>query len=174
VRESGLSYALVRPTLVFGHGDVLLNNIAWFLRHLPVFGIPGDGRYRLQPVFVEDYADQIVAAGMADANVAFDAAGPETFTFEGLVRLLREVMQRRTWLVHLPPILALAGAGTVSLALRDITLTGDELHDLMAELLVSSEPPRCPTRLSEWVRKHHAELGLRYASEIQRHYRMPQ
>lgn len=172
VRRSGLSYAIVRPTLLFGHGDVLINNIAWFLRHLPVFGIPGDGQYRLQPVFVEDYADRIVEAGASADNLVFDVAGPERFSFEGLVRLLRDAMGRRTRLLRMPPLLALAGARAVSLALRDITLTGNELRGLMAELLISDQPSSCPTRLSEWVRQHEAELGQRYASEITRHYRV--
>jgi len=172
VRESGLSYAIIRPTLLFGHGDVLINNIAWFIRHLPVFGIPGDGQYRLQPVFVEDYADRIVAAGSATENLTIDVAGPEIFTFEGLVRLLRDAVGRRTAIVHLPPQLALIGAQLVSLSLRDITLTGAELRGLMAELLFSHEPSTCPTRLSDWAREHHGELGQRYASELERHYRV--
>jgi uncharacterized protein YbjT (DUF2867 family) len=174
VRDSGMSYAIVRPTLLFGHGDVLINNIAWFIRHLPVFAIPGDGQYRLQPVFVEDYADRIVSAGLSSENLSFDVAGPERFSFEGLVRLLRDAMGKRTPLVHLPPLVALAGAGAVSLALRDITLTADELRDLMAEMLISTEPSNCLTRLSDWVRQHQAELGHEYASEVTRHYRRPE
>lgn len=172
LRESGMSYAIVRPTLLFGHGDVLINNIAWFLRHLPVFAIPGDGQYRLQPVFVEDYADRIVAAGQSAENVTVDVAGPERFSFEGLVRLLRDAMGKRTPLLRVPPFVALAGAGVVSLALRDITLTADELRDLMDEMLISGEPSTCPTRLSVWVRGHHDELGREYASEVNRHYRI--
>jgi uncharacterized protein YbjT (DUF2867 family) len=171
VRESGLPYAIVRPTLLFGHGDVLINNITWFIRHLPVFGIPGDGQYRLQPVFVEDYADQIVAAGASTENLTLDVAGPEIFTFEGLVRMLRDAVGARTALVHLPPRLALLGAQVVSLALRDITLTGNEVRGLMAELLISHEPSTCPTRLSDWARAHRDELGRHYASELERHYR---
>jgi NADH dehydrogenase len=171
VRQSGLSYAIVRPTLLFGHGDVLINNISWFIRHLPVFGIPGDGQYRLQPVFVEDYADRIVEAGALSQNLTIDVAGPEIFTFDGLVRMLRDAMDQRTAIVHLPPRLALAGAGLVSLFLRDITLTGAELRGLMAELLVSKEPSTCPTRLSVWARLHRNDLGRHYASELDRHYR---
>jgi len=171
VRESGLSYAIIRPTLLFGHGDVLINNISWFIRHLPIFGIPGDGQYRLQPVFVEDYADRIVTAGSATENLTTDVAGPEIFTFEALVRMLRDAIGRRTALIHLPPLLALTGAQLVSVGLRDITLTGAELRDLMDELLISHEPSTCPTRLSVWAREHQDELGQRYASELERHYR---
>ena len=172
VRESGLSYAIIRPTLLFGHGDVLINNISWLVRHLPVFAIPGDGHYRLQPVFVEDYADRIVAAGSADENLIADVAGPEIYTFERLVRMLRDAVGRRTALVRLPPRLALLGAQLVGIGLRDITLTGAELQDLMAELLISHEPSTCPTRLSDWARQHGDELGRHYASELERHYRV--
>src|SRR3989441_1309385 len=171
VRQSGLSYAIIRPTLLFGHGDVLVNNIAWFLRHLPVFGIPSDGCYRLQPVFVEDYADQIVAAGLADGNVVTDVAGPEIFTFEALVRTLREAIGRHTPLIHLPISVVIAGTKAVSLAVRDLVLTGAELRGLMAELLVSRQPSSCPTGLSDWARQAGDSLGRRYASELDRHYR---
>jgi uncharacterized protein YbjT (DUF2867 family) len=172
VRASGLSYAVVRPTLLFGHGDVLINNISWFLRHLPVFGIPGDGRYRLQPVYVEDYADVIVESGAAKEDLTRDAAGPEIFTFEELVRVLRQAMGLRTPLIHVPPPVALAGTRLVGLALRDMVLTGAEIRGLMAELLLSGERPACSTRLSDWARAQHAELGRRYASELERHYRL--
>jgi len=171
VRRSGLGYAIIRPTLLFGHGDVLINNIAWFLRHLPVFGIPGDGRYRLQPVFVEDYADRIVEAGLLDQNVVTDVAGPEIFAFEDLVRTLRDAIGRRTPLIHLPPTLAVAATRAISLALGDMVLTGAELRGLMAELLVSKQPSTCPTGLSAWVRRDGNSLGRRYASELDRHYR---
>ncbi len=171
VRQSSLSFAIIRPTLLFGHGDVLLNNIAWFLRHLPVFGIPGDGRYRLQPVFVEDYADRIVEAGLLDQNVVTDVAGPEIFPFEDLVSTLRDAIGRRTPLIHLPPSLAVAATRAVSLAIRDMVLTGAELRGLMAELLVSRQPSSCPTRLSDWARQVGDSLGRRYASELDRHYR---
>ena len=170
VRQSGLSYAIIRPTLLFGHGDVLINNIAWFLRHLPVFGIPGDGRYRLQPVFVEDYADRIVEAGLLDGNVVTDVAGPEIFTFEDMVRTLRDAIDRRTPLVHLSSRIAVAATRAISLAVGDMVLTGAELRGLMAELLVSKQPSTCPTRLSEWARQAGDSLGRRYASELDRHY----
>ncbi len=53
---SGMSYAILRPTVIFGKEDILINNIAWFLRRFPVFTLPGDGEYRLQPIYVADLA----------------------------------------------------------------------------------------------------------------------
>src|ERR1700680_2251717 len=50
--DSGLSYAILRPTIIFGPEDILINNIAWFVRLFPVFAIPGSGRYQVPPIFV--------------------------------------------------------------------------------------------------------------------------
>src|SRR5712692_5039415 len=173
VRSSGLSYAIVRPTLLFGEGDVLINNIAWLLRHLPVFGIPGDGRYRLQPMHVKDHAGLLVAVGSEPANVVVDSAGPEIFTFDELVDLLRRTMKVGTLVVHLPPVLAMAGASVAGRLVGDMLLTRDELDDLMRDILVSHEPPRGTTRLTDWLRLHRHEVGRRYASEMDRHYPRP-
>jgi NADH dehydrogenase len=174
VRSSGLPYALVRPTLLFGEGDVLINNIAWLLRHLPVFAIPGDGRYRLQPMHVEDHATLLVEVGSQTANTIVDSAGPEIFTFDELIHLLRRAMRLSTLVVHTPPSLALAGATVAGRLVGDILLTRDELDDLMHDILVSHEPPRGTTRLSDWLRLHRNNVGRHYASEMERHYPRPE
>jgi len=171
VRASGLSYAIVRPTLLFGEGDVLINNIAWLLRHLPVFAIPGDGRYRLQPMHVKDHAGLLGEVGSQPADVIVDSAGPEIFMFDELVYLLRRAMNLRTLVVHTPPLLAMAGAMLLGRIVGDMLLTRDELNDLMRGVLVSHEPPRGTTRLTDWMRVHGAEVGRQHASEIERHYR---
>ena len=171
VRSSGLSYAIVRPTLLFGEGDVLINNIAWLLRHLPVFGIPGDGRYRLQPVHVRDHAGLLVHAGLDSTDQIVDSAGPEIFTFEQLVHLLRRAMGLHTVVLHVPPALAMVGATIVGRLTGDLLLTRDELDDLMRDILLSHEPPRGRTRLTDWLPSHRDQIGRGYASEIERHYR---
>jgi len=171
VRSSGLSYAIVRPTLLFGEGDVLINNIAWLLRHLPVFAIPGNGRYRLQPMHVGDHARLLVEVGSQAVDVIVDSAGPEIFTFDELIDLLRRAMNVRTLVVHTPPVLALAGAMLAGRLVGDMLLTRDELNDLMDDILVSHEPPRGTTRLTDWLPLHRDEVGRRYASELKRHYR---
>ncbi len=173
VRASGLSYGIVRPTLLFGEGDVLINNISWLLRHLPVFGIPGDGRYKLQPMHVEDHAHLLVVVGADHADVVVDSAGPEIFAFVELVRLLRDGLGSRTLLLHVSPALAMMGASLAGRLTRDMTLTRDELDDLMAGILVSKENPRGTTRLSKWLPANRETLGRRYHSEMDRHYRRP-
>jgi NADH dehydrogenase len=171
VRESGLSYAILRPTLLFGEGDILVNNIAWLLRRLPVFGVFGSGNYQLQPVFVGDVADLAVRVADDDENLVIDAVGPETYTYEELVRLIRRHVGSRTRLVRVAPVVALAAARWVGWLTRDVVITPDEVTGLMASLLVSGQPPTCPTRLSEWIARYAQQLGNGYASELQRHYR---
>ncbi len=171
VRSSGLSYAIVRPTLLFGEGDVLINNVAWLLRHLLVFAIPGDGRYRLQPMHVKDHARLLVETGSEPADVVVDSAGPEIFTFDELVQRLRRAMNLRTLVVHVPPVLAMAGATVAGRLVGDMLLTREELDDLMHGTLISHEPPRGTTRLTDWLPLHRDAVGRHYASEVERHYR---
>lgn len=168
---SGLSYAIVRPTVLFGREDILFNNIAWLLKRLPAFGVFGAGDYRIQPVHVGDVADLAVElAGLKD-NVVRDAAGPETYSFEELVSLIRRTVKSRAWVVHVPPGLALFASFLLNPLLGDVVITRDEVYGLMAGLLTSGEETLCPTRFSEWLEEHAGEAGAHYASEIERHYR---
>ena len=167
----GVAYAVIRPTLVYGGGDLLLNNMAWALRRFPVFPVCGNGEYTVQPVYVEDLAVQAVEAGATSGNSVADAVGPETFTFDELLRLLASAMHVRARLMHLPPSVALAMTRTVGLLKGDAALTRDEVVGLMAGLLTSNAAPTGTTRLSEWLAANADGLGRRYVSELQRNWR---
>ncbi len=171
VVRSGLSYAIIRPAVIFGTEDILVNNIAWFLRRLPVFAVPGAGDYRLQPVFVEDMAEIAVDAGQQDEDLVIDAVGPEAYTFDELVRLIADTVGSRARIVHLKPTMALFLLGLLGYAVRDVVLTGDEIRGLTSDLLVSAGPPTGRTRLSEWLAGNADLVGSQYASELARHYR---
>ena len=171
VRESGISYAIVRPTLVFGREDVLLNNIAWSIRRFPFFPMFGSGEYRVRPVFVDDVARIAVSAGHSRDNSETDAVGPETFTFEELVRLLADGVGRKVMIVHTRPALALALTSLAGVFVRDVVLTRDEVDGLMAELLYTGGPPTGETRLTDWLAENAGLLGRTYRSELRRHYR---
>lgn len=170
VRESGLAFAIVRPTLIFGREDVLLNNIVWAMRQFHVFVLPGRGDYPIQPVAAEDVARIAVEAGDGDE---LDAAGPDRLAFAELVRLLRAASGARARIVPAPPRLALAGAAVVGRAHRDTMLTSQELDALMAGLLASGEPPRGRMRLTSWLAEHGPALGRHYVSERRRNWREP-
>ena len=171
IAASGLSYAILRPTLVYGVEDILLNNIAWAVRRFPVVPIPGDGAYELQPIAVEDLAALAVDAAKGDDRAVMDAVGPERYTYEGLVRLVAGAVGVRPRLLKLPPEVALNLSRVLGLLLRDTMLTRDEVKGLTANLLVSNEPPRGTASLRAWLREHAGALGRRYASEVARHYR---
>lgn len=167
---SGLPHAIVRPTVIFGDEDVLVNNVAWLLRRFPFFTIPGSGDYRLQPIFVEDMADLMVWAGAQTGNLVVDAAGPDAFTFDAMARLIRSAVGSRALLVHAPPALALALSRIAGLAVGDVILTAEEVDGLMASLLVSAAPATGRTHLGDWLAAHSRTVGARYANELARHY----
>jgi uncharacterized protein YbjT (DUF2867 family) len=171
VIHSRLSYAIIRPTLIFGAEDILINNIAWLLRRFPVFAVPGSGDYRVQPVFVEDVAEIAVSAAHHDESIIVDAVGPETYTFDELVRLIADNIQSRARIIHLRPGIALFLSRMIGYLLRDVVLTGDEAEGLMSNLLVSEGPPTGQARLSDWLAQNADSVGARYASELNRHYR---
>lgn len=170
VRDSGLSYAIVLPTLVYGPDDILVNNVAWAMRHVPLFLVPGSGRYEVQPVSVYDVARIAVEAGARDDNVVLDAAGEQRWTYEEFVRLIRSAVRGRARIARAPFWAALTTARVAGLLLRDVVVTGDELESLRAGLLVSHERSLGRDRFDEWVREHGPELGRRYTSELRRNF----
>ena len=172
VRASALQWAIVRPTLVFGPGDILINNIAWMLRRMPIFAVPGLGHYRLQPVAIEDVADIAVEAAKRHENVTVDAAGPEILTYDELLDQIAIAVRRRPPFLYLPPGLVIFAGRVMGLFLRDVVLTSEEVKGLMDELLVSNEPPQGTRRLDDWLLRQADTLGRAYASELDRHFRL--
>ena len=176
LKDTGLSYAIIRPTLVFGEGDLLLNNMAWALRRFPVFPVFGRGDYRLQPIYAGDLAAEAVEAGSVNDSFVADAAGPDRLTFEELLeellRLLASGVGARVRLVHTPPSLGFALTRLVGLLrLRDVVLSRDEVDGLMAGLLTSAGAPTGTTRFAAWLDNNADGLGRRYVSELRRNWR---
>lgn len=168
LRDSGLSHAIVRPTVLFGAGDILINNIAWLVRRFPVFAVPGDGRYRLRPVATADLADLCVRLAEEPSNVTVNAVGPETFTFTDLVTAIAAAAGTRCRIVHLPPALIGLMLPALGLLTHDVILTHDELRGLMSEYIHVDGEPTCPTRLTDHLATRGRQLGSRYQSELAR------
>jgi uncharacterized protein YbjT (DUF2867 family) len=168
--SSGLSYAIVRPTLVFAREDVLVNNIAWLLRRLPLFVVPGSGRYTLQPVAVEDVAELAVGAGLGTEPTVMDAAGPDVLSFDEFVRLVREAVGSRAAIVHGSPRLALGLSGLMGKILRDTLVTRAELAGLTRGLLTSEGPPTGSRRFAAWLQENAESVGRSYTSETLRNW----
>jgi uncharacterized protein YbjT (DUF2867 family) len=171
LRASGMSHAIVRPTLVFGPDDILVNNIAWGLRHVPIFLVAGNHRSLVQPVSVRDTAALCVDAGASDDNVVLDAAGPDSWAYEDFVRLIARTIGARAWIRRSSLRAALGAARVAGLLLRDVVVTRDELEALNAGLLVSHEPPLGSDRFEVWLTENADGLGRRYTSEVGRNFR---
>jgi NADH dehydrogenase len=170
VQRSGLTWSIVRPTLLFGRDDILLNNLAWALRRLPVYGIPGRGRYRLQPIHVDDVARICIACANDDPGMTRDAAGPEQLEYRELVGQIRSAIGSRSIVVPMPAAGVLLAARVLGLAVRDVVLRGDELIELTSSFLTSDQPPLGTTRVSDWLVSNAPSLGRRWSSELARNY----
>ena len=168
----GVPYAIVRPTFFFGAGqDILANNIAWILRRMPLFVVPGDGRYLVQPIHVDDFARICVGAAGGPRDVIMDAAGPDTMSFEDLVRAIRDAVGRRRPILHLPSRAMVGLARALGILVHDVVLTPDEIRGLTAGLLVSHQPPLGRVSFVGWLSEHGATLGSAYANELDRHFK---
>ena len=166
--ESGLSYAILRPTVLFGKEDILINNIAWVLRRLPVFGVFGAGQYRLQPIYVDDLAKLAVVQGQGTTNTIINAIGPETFTYRGLVQEIGAIIGKRRPVVSIPPALGYWIGRVMGQIMADVLITRDEIAGLMAGLLYTEALPAGDTKLTDWAKERSAALGQHYASELAR------
>lgn len=166
--DTAPSHAILRPTVLFGKEDILINNIAWMLRHLPIIGVFGRGDYRLQPIYVDDLAAIAVEQGARRDNVVMNAIGPETFTYRELVLALGESIGTRRPILSVPPSVGYAAGWLLGRLVGDVVITREEIEGLMADLLHVDAPLAGQTRLTEWARAHAETLGRRYTSELAR------
>ncbi len=166
--ESGIPYTILRPTVLFGREDILINNIAWMLRRFPVFGVFGDGSYRLQPIYVDDLAELAVTHGTSDKNEIINAIGPETFTYRQLVKIIGQIIGRTRPVMSMPPMLGYGIGWAIGRLVGDVTITRPEIEGLMADLLYVDSPPAGQTKLTDWGRENAANLGRQYAAELNR------
>ena len=166
--ESGLSYSILRPAVLFGKEDILINNIAWALRRFPIFGVFGDGSYRLQPIYIGDLAELAVEQGESRENNIINAIGPETFTYRELAQEIGKIIGKKRPIISIPPTLGYWTARIIGWVVRDVFVTRDEIEGLMAGTLVVDTPPVGKTHLTTWIQAHADSLGQKYTSELAR------
>ena len=166
--ESGISYAILRPAVLFGKEDILINNIAWALRRFPVFGVFGDGNYGIQPIHVDDFAKLAVEQGTMRENKIINAIGPEAFTYRELVAKIGEIIGKKRPIVSVPPIIGYLVATLTGWIVGDVFVTWEEIKGLMAGTLAVDTPPVGETKLTGWAARRAATLGKRYTSELAR------
>jgi uncharacterized protein YbjT (DUF2867 family) len=168
LKESGLSYSILRPTVLFGKEDILVNNIAWALRRFPVFGVFGDGQYRVQPIYVDDLAELAVAQGQLREDQIIEAIGPETFTYRELVATIGEIIGKRRRIISVSPAVGHSVGWMIGKWVGDVMITREEIAGLMANLLYVDSSPTGTTKLTDWARERASSLGRKYTSELAR------
>ena len=170
VRELGVDYAIVRPTLVFGTEDILVNNIAWTIRKFPIVPIFGTGDYQVQPIFVADLATIAVEVSQSEGSQTIDAVGPEVFTYKDFLRLITNEFDRKIVFLHTPPAMGIFLGRIIGWFVKDVVLTKDELRGLMANKLTSTQSPNGKIKFSAWLHENKSQIGSQYTSELNRHF----
>lgn len=170
LQSLGISRCILRPAVLFGREDVLVNNIAWSLRHLPVFGVFGAGNYKLQPIYIEDFARLAVEGAIGNTNEVINAIGPETFTYRELVEAIKRALGLKRLVVGVPPGIGYLAGKILGAFVGDVTITREEIRGLMEGRLCVNAPPTGTTRLTEWINRHAETLGRRYTSELARRH----
>lgn len=169
--ETGVPYAIARPAILFGGDGVLVNNIAWLLRRLPVFAVGGQGAYRIRGIHVTDLARLCADLGGRNDSLVVDAVGPQSLTFREMVEAIRQAVGSRARVLPIPGALIPVLAGVLSVPLRDTLLTADEYRAMAAGLADSDAVATGQIVFTDWLDEHGAELGRRYANELDRHFR---
>ena len=168
LRGLGISYCILRPTVLFGKEDVLINNIAWSLRHLPVVGVFGKGGYRLQPIYVDDLAQAAAQKVSENSDEVIEAIGPETFTYRELVARIGSAIGVKRPIISVSPGVGYWSCRLVALFVSDVVITREEIQGLMEGRLYVDVPPLGATRLTDWIERHRDTLGRHYTSEMAR------
>jgi NADH dehydrogenase len=174
LQETGIPHTILRPAVLFGGDDILINNIAWSLRYLPVFGVFGDGQYQLQPIHVEDLARLALRAGAATGSETVHAVGSEAWPYRELVKAIAKAIGVRRLLVPVPTWFGMLAARVLGFALRDVLLTREEIEALMDNLLVPDKSveigPNDAVQISlgKWMTENAETLGRKYANELAR------
>ncbi len=168
LKETGISYAILRPAVIFGKEDILVNNIAWFLRYLPLFGIPGDGSYGIHPIYVEDLAEIAVIEGEKTENITINTVGPEKYTYKEFIKTIGRIIGKNKKIITMPKSIVYYTGVLAGILSGDTVITKEELKGLMANTLAVDTEPVGTTLFSEWAKSNASTLGKKYTSELAR------
>ena len=105
VRGSGLDWTIFRPSVIYGPGDGSISMLAGMIRRLPVVPVLGDGRYRLQPVAVEQVAEGFARALERPATVGqiYEVGGPQSYAFTEILDQIGQALgKERVRKLHHP------------------------------------------------------------------------
>ena len=167
---TGISHAIVRPAFLFGRDGVLINNVAWMLRHLPLVAVGDGGGYWVRGIHVDDLATLCADLGEQDTNVTVDAVGPQRLTFRNLIGHVRDAVAPKTPIVSVPGWALPPLTTAIGVLLRDRLLTADEYHAMADGLADSQAPTNGETKFTDWLTAHAEDLGRRYINDTRSHF----
>jgi NADH dehydrogenase len=141
VRRSGIPHVIFRPSIVVGSGGEFIELLLRILRALPVTPVIGDGRYRLQPVDVEDVATAFVQAAERDdlAGECFEIGGPHKLTYNRVLEIICEEYGLHRRRLHVPVGLVKPLVDIASNWRLPTPVTSDELAMMFEESIVPGE-----------------------------------
>ncbi len=166
--DSGISYSILRPAVLFGKEDILINNIAWMLRKFPVFGVFGNGSYKLQPIYVDDFAKLAVEQGESTENNIINAIGLETFTYKDLVIEIGKSINKKRPILSIPDNIGFFIGKIIGKIVGDVTITREEIDGLKSDLLYVTTQPTGNTKLTDWIKDNSSTIGKYYSNELKR------
>ena len=161
IRESGLSYTIFRPSLVYGREDKVVNGLARAIRFAPVMGVPGTGRQNVQPVLVDDLAACVaLAVSGRGRNQTYDIGGPDLMTFDEMMKVIMDASGHRRLLFHIPEAVMRAVGGVLEKLPKPL-LSRDAVTFVTADNACDNQP-----LLNEFgIKLTPASEGMAYLSK---------
>ena len=108
VKNSGINYIIIRPSLVYGPGDKgLISQYIKLINSLPIIiPILGDGENKIQPIYVDDltYVIQQSLDNKYNKNI-INTVGPDIVSLNQLISLLCKIIKGKRFIIHIPIIL---------------------------------------------------------------------
>lgn len=141
VRTSGIPYTIFRPSLVVGSGDGFTEKLKELVRLGPIVPVPGDGRAKFQPIYVEDWVRCFLKIFSDESRIThyasriYEFGGPEHLTYNEIVMQLMEAMEIHKPLVHLPLALVKLSLPLSGISRRAVSLLGKRIPTLTSEQL---------------------------------------
>lgn len=162
VRTSGIPFTIMRPSLIYGTGDGFTTRLSEMIRLSPFLPVIGQGKSKVQPIFIDDIVSCMVKAVLDDSflNKMYEIGGPEQLTYEEVTITLAEALGVRRPVLHLPLFLMKAAAGLLEALLPAPLLTMDQLVMIQEDNVCSMqdirdvfgiEPMKFRERLAQFI-----------------------
>lgn len=132
IKESGLDWTIFRASVIYGKNDGFLRTMSSVIKFLPFIPIFGDGKYKMQPVFIEDLTDVLTKALVypLSSRQTIDIGGPEQLEYVMVMEMIKKALRKRRLNFHIPFAVIMPGAAILERVLRPAPLTVDMLKML--------------------------------------------